>query len=235
MFDVNSESMIRCLIVDDEPLALDVLENYISKTSGLELAGRCINAIEAFDQLHKSQIHLIFLDIRMPGLSGIDFIKSLKHPPSFIFTTAYSEFAVVSYELDAVDYLLKPILYERFQVAIQKYLKQTPAPESEKTYSYFKVNGKLVKISYADIVYIQSIKDYIMIYTTKGNFITHMTMKFVTDMLSGLFFKRVHRSFLINVTRISSLSRTEIKLGDVTIPIGENYRVEVNEIKLGLP
>lgn len=216
--------MTRCIIVEDEPLAQQVLERHLNKTDGLFLAGKCLNALEAFDIIHRENIDLIFLDIRMPALSGIDFIKSLKNPPAVIFTTAYPEYAVTSYELEAVDYLLKPVTFERFSAAIARFLKHHPKPEPEKSYTYFKVNGKMTKIGHQDIIYARSIKDYVIIHTPEERYITHMTMQYLAELLPHSIFRRVHRSFLINTLHITSVGRNEIELGDKRVPIGEKYK-----------
>jgi DNA-binding LytR/AlgR family response regulator len=221
----NAENMIRCLIIDDEPLAQEVLENYISQSGQLELAGKCNNALEAFNILHTQVIDLMFLDIKMPGITGLDFIKSLKNPPAVIFTTAYSEYAVTGFELDAIDYLLKPVTYERFLKSIGKLLKiQQTEPPAEKNYTYFKVSGQLVKVLHSDLLYAQSVKDYIHLKTTQGNYLTHMTMKFLNELLPAGIFVRVHRSYLVNKLLVSLVDRSYLKIGDELIPVGEYYK-----------
>lgn len=222
--------MIRCIIVDDEPLAQQVLETYIRKLPELTLVKTCCNTLEAFEIIHQEKIDLILLDIQMPALTGINFIKSLSQPPSVIFTTAYLEYAVESYELNAVDYLIKPITFERFNTSIRKLLKQHIEIDLQPNYSYFKVNGKMVKILHADILCAQSIKDYIIIKTLQGNYITHMTLKYLTDLLPGKLFRRVHRSFLVGTSHVTSLSRNMIEIGELKIPIGESYKTEVSKI-----
>lgn len=222
--------MIRCIIVDDEPLAQQVLEEHIRRIPELTLVKCCNNALEAFDIIHKENIDLILLDIQMPSLTGIDFIKSLKEPPAVIFTTAYSEHAVQSYELNAVDYLLKPVTFERLSISIRKLLKQTIDAEPQANYSYFKVSGKMLKISHADIIYAQSIKDYIIIKTLKANYITHMTMKYLADLLPHELFRRVHRSFLVGTNHVTSISRNGIELGDIKVPVGESYKIDTSNI-----
>ncbi len=223
--------MIKCLVVDDEPLAQQVIIRHIDRTDGLQLVGTCVNATEAYSFIHNNDVDLIFLDIKMPVMSGIDFIRSLKNPPSFIFTTAYSDFAVQSYDLEAVDYLLKPVTLQRFQAAIAKYRKQHISPEAERSYSYFKVDGKLQKIDYADLLYARSIKDYIVLATPHKNYITHMTMKYLEDMLPDHIFKRVHRSFLVNLTMITAISRDQINIGDISVPVGESYKSWVRSLR----
>ena len=216
--------------MDDEPLAQQVIESHINKTEGLVLLEKCSNAPEAFGIISQHRVDLIFLDIKMPLMSGIEFIQSLRNPPAFIFTTAYSEYAVRSYELEAIDYLLKPVTYERFHIAVSKFLKQSLRHAGLVDYSYFKVNGKMVKIEHRDIIYAQSIKDYVIIFTLKGKYMTHMTMKYLTDLLPDSGFRRIHRSFLIGISHITSIGRSEIELSELKLPIGENFRVNLKEI-----
>ena len=217
--------MINCLIVDDEPLAQDILEGYINSKENLSLARKCSTAFEAFEILHQKQIDLMFLDVKMPGLNGIDFLKSLKSPPAVIFTTAFSEYAADSYNLEAVDYLLKPITIDRFDKSLIKFFKLKPiAINEEKTYTYFKISGKLQKVMHEEIFYGQSIKDYMMLYTKNGNYIIHMTMKYLSELLPNNQFLRVHRSYIINKTFIKSLSKNQVQINDIEIPIGESYK-----------
>lgn len=217
--------MKNCLIVDDEPLALDIIESYVNGNEQLCLIKKCNTAFEAFEVLHHMEIDLLFLDIKMPGLNGIDFIKSLKNPPAVIFTTAFSEYAAASYDLEAVDYLLKPITLERFNKSLDKFFKLQPVPvNEEKNYTYFKVSGKLVKVEHTNIFYAQSIKDYLMLYTSSGNLIVHMTMKYLNELLPENQFLRVHRSYLVNQAHISSIGKNQIQINEIEIPIGEHYK-----------
>ena len=222
--------MIKCIIVDDEPMACELLAGYINRTPELELVKTCSNAFEAFDIINKEIIDLIFLDIQMPSLTGINFISSLKNPPAFIFVTAYPEHAVISYELNAIDYLLKPVTNERFAISISKFLKNHNEQETIPDYSYFKVDGKMVKLMHKDILYAQSIKDYIIIQTTHEKFITHMTMKYLSELLPEKLFKRVHRSFLIGITHIKSIGKNEVELKGIKVPVGQSYKTEVLQL-----
>jgi len=223
--------MINCLIVDDEPLAQQILEDYVKAHEGLSLVGKCSTAFEAFEVLHQQKIDLMFLDVKMPALNGIDFLKSLKNPPAVIFTTAYSEFAVMSYELDAVDYLLKPITTERFQKSLNKLFKSTlTIPLEQKDYSYFKVSGKLLKVFHRDILYAQSVKDYILLQTKTDRFLTHMTMKNLEEILSGELFIRIHRSYLVNKDRIEAVGKSKIQIGEEWLPVGSFYRSNLSLI-----
>jgi len=223
--------MIKCIIIDDEPLALEILEHFISRIPQLELVAKCSNAIDAFKVLHERQVDLMFLDIKMPGINGLDFAGSLKSPPAIIFTTAFAEHAVKGFELDAVDYLLKPITYERFEKSINKMLKVwQPETEARKDYTYFKVSGRLVKIQHADLLYAQSVKDYILICTKTGNHLVHMTMKYLSDLLPSPAFLRVHRSYLVNRSLINLVDKNSILVGNERIPVGENYRDNLEKI-----
>jgi two-component system LytT family response regulator len=224
--------MIKCLIIDDEPLAQEIIANYVLQSGKIELVKKCSNVLEAFSVLEKQPIDLLFLDIKMPLINGLDFIKSLKSPPAVIFTTAFSEYAVASYEIEAVDYLLKPITYVRFARSIEKYLKLNTSSDSEnKNYLYFKVKGKLLKILYADILYAESMGNYMKIVTSSNYHITYLTTKALTDMLPTDIFLRVHRSFIVNVSHISSIGRNTLTINDIEIPIGENFREKVRKLK----
>jgi len=217
--------MINCLIVDDEPLAQEILESYVQQNNQLHLIKKCSTAFEAFEILHRQKVDLMFLDVKMPALNGIDFLKSLKNPPSVIFTTAFSEYAVASYDLEAIDYLLKPITKERFEKSLEKLFKIQPTiVAQEKNYTYFKVSGKLQKLMHDEIFYAQSIKDYMMLYTKNGNYIVHMTMKYLSELLPSSQFLRVHRSYLINKIFIKSISKNQVQVNDIEIPIGESYK-----------
>ncbi|HTE23456.1 LytR/AlgR family response regulator transcription factor [Flavitalea sp.] len=224
--------MINCLIVDDEPIAQNILESYVNSITQLCLIKKCSTAFEAFEVLLEQKIDLMFLDIKMPALNGIEFLKSLKNPPAVIFTTAYSEYAVASYELEAVDYLLKPITIERFKKSLDKIFKHhTITINKEKDYTYFKISGKLLKVNHNDIVYAQSIKDYIILHTSNGNLIIHMTMKYLSELLPISTFCRVHRSYLINCSYISEIERNQIKINEFEIPISESYKDIIYRLK----
>jgi DNA-binding LytR/AlgR family response regulator len=226
---LKRKTVMNCLIIDDEPLAQAVLEKYIAHVEQLNLVGKCTTAIQAFEVLHHQKIDLLFLDIKMPGLNGIDFIKSLKNPPAIIFTTAFSEYAAASYDLEAIDYLVKPITQERFDKSLEKLFKLWPVAETEEQkHTYFKVSGKLIKVAHSDIIYAQSIKDYLMLYTINGNLIVHMTMKYLSELLPPTNFIRVHRSYLINRTFVDMVQKTKVMLGTIEIPIGEYYKTNLD-------
>lgn len=223
--------MINCLIVDDEPLAQEILAAYVNEDERLLLVQQCSTAFQAFEILHQQQIDLMFLDVKMPGLNGVDFLRSIKDPPAVIFTTAFSNYAVDSYELEAIDYLLKPITVDRFKKSLAKFFKQqSPVQIDEKTYTYFKVTGSLVKVEHSAIRYAQSIKDYILLHTNKGNLIVHMTMKYLAELLPGNEFLRIHRSYLVNQLYISSIGKNHVYLNGTEIPIGESYKEALRKV-----
>jgi two-component system LytT family response regulator len=217
--------MIRCIVVDDEPLAQAVLAQYINQMPGLTLIKTCNNAVEAFEVLHNEKVDLMFLDIRMPGLNGLDFLHALKHPPAVIFATAFSEHAITGFELEAIDYLLKPFTFERFQKGVFKFLKINPEEKAEpKDYHYFKVSGTLVKVQHSDMVFAQSMKDYVLLHTLKGKLIVYMTMKYLDELLPAGLFVRIHRSYLVNKTFITKITKNRVEIHGASLPVGENYR-----------
>lgn len=228
---------IKCLIVDDEPPAREIIRRYIEQTPMLELAGECANAIQAFTVLQQQSIDLVFLDIRMPQLNGNDFLKTLNHPPKIIFTTAFSEYALESYELDAVDYLMKPIPFNRFLKAVNKAYQQTVIKndagtllnEEKKTDSfvYFRADRKMVKVTLQDILYIESMKDYIKVFTKSGTIITKQSISSVEAMLPEKEFIRTHRSFIVSTRHIKSFTTELIEVHNTEIPIGKLFRNEV--------
>jgi DNA-binding LytR/AlgR family response regulator len=233
---------MNVIIVDDEPLAQDVLETYITQIPELNLIRKCNNALEANEALKSNDVDLMFLDIQMPQLTGIDFLKTLAKPPMVVFTTAYPNYAIEGFELDALDYLLKPISLERFMKAVNKAdelysLKQnrTEIVEGENNDFFFvKADKKLIKINYDDILYIEGLKDYVIIRSNTGRVITLQTMKSLESKLPATIFKRIHRSYIMNLDHIKAVVGNMIELsekGQVKhIPIGKNYREDLLEI-----
>lgn len=221
--------MVNCLIVDDEPLARQVLEAYITRTAELRLVGSCGRVTEAFDRLAKESVDLLLLDIQLPGMTGIDFIRQLKHPPALLFTTAYPQYAVESYELEAVDYLLKPITYERFSQGIDKVLRRSRLVSEPPCFTYFKVDGGLLRLEHYELLYAQSFRDYVLLKTPTRSVLVHLTMAQLSDMLPRAQFRRVHRSFLVNVEHISRLDKQSLQLSQQVIPIGEQFRINLGE------
>ncbi len=223
--------MIKCIAIDDEPLALDVLEDFTSKVPFLHLVRTCQSAVEALEFLHQENIQLIFLDIQMPQISGVQFLKSLEHRPKVIFTTAYSDYALEGFNLDAVDYLLKPFTFERFLKAVNKAYQQinmqAPAPKQPsvavKDYMFVKSGYDIIKVYYQNIRYIEGLKDYVKIHTDEKIVVSLMSMKVLADELPDRFV-RVHRSFIVNFERINLVQKRKIFIQKVEIPIGEVYR-----------
>lgn len=225
---------IKCLLVDDEPLALNVLEEYIKNISEFEIIAKCENAVEAFEILRNQRIDLIFLDIQMPMLSGVQFLKSIDNPPKVIFTTAYKEYAIEGFELDVLDYLVKPISFDRFLKAVGKYFKLvTPVASSvtltqksflDDQYLLVKVNKKLVKIILSEILFIESIKDYIKIHLKNKTVITKMYISEIEEKLPSDLFLRIQRSFIVAINKIDSFSPNCIEINEHEIPIGRSYK-----------
>lgn len=234
--------MIKAIIVDDEPLALDVLETYIEQMPNVELVQKCENAIEANEALKNHKVDLMFLDIQMPQITGVEFLKSLKNPPAVIFTTAYPEYAVEGFELDAADYLLKPISMDRFMKAVNKVSEKLTGSsasssgvvEMEGDFIFVKADKKLIKVDFDDILYIEGLKDYVIIRQTAGRVITLQTMKSLEDKLPDTIFKRVHRSYIVNINKINAVvgNMLEVTEKGATkhLPIGKNYREELLKI-----
>lgn len=231
--------MINCLIVDDEQHAIDILVHYISQTPHLHLAGTATNPIEALQMVHTQNVDLVFLDIQMPELSGIDFVKALNGTARVILTTAYSEFALESYELDVVDYLLKPIRFPRFLTAVQKVMSELGNKEEEREaeegdYIFVKTEskGKLLKINLDDIDYIEGMKNYVAIYCGGQKTLVYTSMKELEERLSRRQFIRVHKSFIIPISRITGIEGNLLRLQDVKaeILIGESYKPDLMEI-----
>lgn len=229
---------IRCIIVDDEPLARNVLEKHINKISDLELVAKCSNALEAFNVLSNKEVDLIFLDIQMPQITGIELLRSLKNKPRVIFTTAYREYAIDGYELDVIDYLLKPISFERFFKSINKVFSTAKTnlpddnelkaePDSENPYIFIKSDRKKIKIFLSDIIYIESIKDYVKLVTTGKSYVSYLRIGYLEEKLPSLLFLRIHKSFIINAEKIKSYTPIEIEMPGKILTIGRYYKQKV--------
>ncbi len=238
--------MIKTLIVDDEPLAQDIIETYVNQLPNLELVAKCSDAIAANQVLQNNEVDLIFLDIQMPQLTGIEFMKSLSNPPLVVFTTAYSEYAVEGFEMDAVDYLLKPISIDRFMKAVNKVEDRLKDKQGgtgvsvNEDHFFVKADKKLVKVNFNDILYIEGLKDYVIIRQEEGRVITLQTMKSLESKLPANNFKRIHRSYIVNTTKINALVGNMVEIKEKgenkNIPVGKIYREEllamINEKKL---
>jgi len=223
-------SNIKCIIVEDEPLATKVLVDYVSQVPFLDLQGSFKDAILATEYLHNHSVDLIFLDIHLPRLKGMAFLKTLTHPPAVIITTAYHQYAIEGFDLNVTDYLLKPFEFERFLVAVnkvtifQKEKTAIPEVEEKKNYLFLNVQKKKVKILFSDIVYIESQKEYIKIVTTKKDFVSKMSTHEIEDLLPAHLFKRIHRSFIVSINKIDSYTAEEVEVNGVSIPVGRAYR-----------
>lgn len=232
---------MRCIAVDDEPLALDLLEDNISQVPYLEFVGRCRNAFEAIELIQKEkaenrEIDLIFLDIQMPGITGVQFLKSMVTNPMVIFITAYDQYALEGFDLNVIDYLLKPVSFERFLKACNKanellQLKVNAHTPKISNDEHFFVNAEysLVKIKYADILYIEGLKDYVKIYisTQPRPIITRMTMKSIEEKFSSLPFMRIHKSYIVSLNKIESIRNLKISIGTHLIPVSEQFSDEL--------
>jgi len=230
---------LRCLLIDDEPPALKILASYISNINGLEIVAQCKNAIEALDILHQKTVDVIFLDIKMPKILGTEFLKNLSHPPKVIFVTAYRDYAVEGYELDAVDYLVKPVSFERFFKAITKLNRMmdkevvTTAVEfksNPEAFVYLKVDRDMKKIFVNEIVYIESWKDYVKLFLANGkNVLAKQSISAMENLLSDHKFLRVHRSYMVSLNKISGYNGLSVQLDSKEIPIGRLYKQVVME------
>ena len=228
---------IKCLIIDDEPLAAALIEAHVKQVPNLEVVATCINALEGFEILKSEPIDLIFLDIQMPLLTGIEFLKSLSNPPKVIFTTAYREYAIESYELEVVDYLLKPISFDRFFKAINKFFKtfkstipEIPIVNTKATtgFVYVNSNKKHHKILFSEILYVESIKDYIRIHLNDKTIVTKDKISEFEQKLPSNFL-RTHRSYIVNSDKITAYTVNDIEIGNIEIPIGISYKKQLLE------
>jgi DNA-binding LytR/AlgR family response regulator len=230
--------MLNCIAVDDEKLVLDLLVDNIRQVPFLNLVARCKNAMEAAEVLHNEKVDLIFLDIQMPGLNGLQFLKSLQRPPMVIFITAYKEYAVEGFTLDAVDYLVKPVSFERFLKACNKaqelhnLQQKSVTKEILPDYFFVYVEYNLVKVSIPDIQYIESMKDYVKIFLQSSSkpVITKMSLKSLEEKLLPYRFMRIHKSYIISVDKVTAIKRDLICIGAVELPLGESYRASVENI-----
>jgi two-component system, LytTR family, response regulator len=223
-------SKITCIIVEDEPLAVKVLADYIAQVPFLELKGTFKDAILATEYLRNQHPQLIFLDIHLPKLKGMAFLKTLSHPPAVIITTAYHQYAVEGFELNVTDYLLKPFEFERFLVAVNKVKTgTTPAStttetQAAKDFIFLTVQKKKVKILFQEILYVESQREYIRVVTTKQEYLSKLSTHEIEAMLPPALFKRVHRSFIVSVAKIDSYTAETIEVAGVSIPVGRGYR-----------
>jgi len=226
-----------CIIVDDEPLAIEVIKTHLIKTGLFNIIAECSNANEAFQVIKMNEVDLMFLDIQMPGLKGTDFLKCLNNPPKVILTTAFREYAIEGFDLNVVDYLLKPIAFERFVKAVDKFLDivaKTHDSQTDNQYIYLNINKKIHKINVSEIIYAESIKDYVTIHTLTEKIVAKHTLSSLGDMLPDCEFVRVHRSFIVSIPKIKGFNSQFIDMGGIELPIGPNYQTNVFE-KLNYP
>ena len=234
---------IKVLIVDDEPIAQEIIESYLQKITGLELIGCCKNALEAYSIISRQKIDLIFLDINMPEISGMDFLKTLRTPPKVVFTTAYPQYAVESYELNAIDYLLKPVSFERFLKATNKAIAElqttgnqhitetAPAQAKVERMIFVKSEGKHIRVDLEKVSFIEGLKDYIQIWLDNERVIVHTTMKGMEEQLNRFpEFIRVHKSYIVNTKFIMEVWGNTIKTKNHIITVGSTYRDELNKL-----
>ena len=241
---MHFNNKIHCLIIEDEPPAREILKQHIAGVEALELAGTCSNAVEAVSFLKEHPVDLLFLDIQMPQLLGTNFIRTLKHPPKVIFTTAYGKYAVEGFELDAVDYLLKPISFERFLKAVNKVLQlNISAAQAEPTsatkekqngesnsFLYFRAERKMVKVFFRDILYVEGLKDYIRIVTDNKTIVTKYVLSTLEEMLPANEFLRIHKSYMVAIYKIESYNADTIHIAKHELPIGRLYKFDVNRV-----
>lgn len=239
---MSSNKKIKCLIIDDEPLAREILKIHIAGVNALELTGTCSNALEALSFLNEHQVDLLFLDIQMPHLLGTNFIRTLKKTPKVIFTTAYRKYAVQGFELDAVDYILKPISFERFLKAVNKVMQldiasdRTP-PAARETFSdqhnsflYFRVERKMVKVFFNEILFIESLKDYVRIVTKSKPVVTKYVLAALHELLPSDEFLQIHKSYIVAINKIESYDADCVRILNHELPIGRFYKHDVTKI-----
>ncbi|RZJ89053.1 MAG: response regulator transcription factor [Chryseobacterium sp.] len=227
----------KCLIIDDEPPAVKIIKKYAGMVDQLEITGSCSNALQAMEYLKSTKIDLLFLDIQMPKLLGTSFLKTLQHPPKVIFTTAHKEYATEAFDLDAVDYLLKPVSFERFLKAVNKVTsanQTVPVTETPVTraFLYFRSERKMIKVFLSEILYVESLKDYIRIYRVNdGPLQVKQSISMLEAMLPKNLFVRIHRSFIVSIDKITAFTNYDIEIGKIEIPIGRQYAGVIKLLK----
>lgn len=226
----------RCLIVDDEPLARELIRSHIQKLENFEITAECDNAMKAMDALRKHTVDLMFLDIKMPQMTGIDFLKTLKRPPKVIITTAFSQYALDGFELDVVDYLMKPVTFERFFKSVNKYFQSGQSGNveieggnstSEEAFIYVKENKKIIKIYLREIHFIEGLNEYIRIHTDNRRVVVKSSLLGIENKLPSEQFIRIHKSYIVSIPRIRAFSATTIELENAKLRIGRNYKNQV--------
>ncbi len=227
--------MINCVIIDDEPLAREGLADYVREVDFLKLTGVCENPVELLSLMDREPVDLIFLDIQMPKMSGIDFLKIVQNPPMAIITTAYPSYALEGFQLNVMDYLLKPITFERFLKSAgkardyHKLLTKSTVSKADEDYFFIKCGSKYEKIFFDDILYIEGLQNYVMIHTGKGKYITLLNLKHLEQNLDSRHFIRIHKSYIVSIGKIEGIDGNEIFIQNHRIPISRNYREQVIE------
>lgn len=238
---MKKSNTYKCLIVEDEPIAADILKDYINQVPHLELIDHASDAMSALQVLNNTPVDILFLDIHLPGIKGIEFLRTLKNPPHVIMTTAYSEYAVDAFDLEVLDYLTKPIEFSRFLKAvnrlpfsnIQSDIKASDT-NLERPFKFFNTNKKQVKVFLDEILYIESLKDYIKIHTYSQSIVTKGQIGWIHAVLKSQGMIRVHRSFLVSIDKITAYTSNQVEISDIKIPIGGSYRSGVNKMLLQL-
>ncbi len=232
--------MIKCIIIDDEPLALKGLKEYLADIEFLQLTGAFNNTMKALPFLQSGEIDLIFLDIEMPQISGLEFLKALSHPPMVIITTAYPQHAVEGFELNVIDYLLKPIAFNRFLKAVLKAQDAFAIQGNAQTliknnndHIFVKSNNRILKVSFDDILYVEALQNYVAIYTDKQKIISYLTFKSMEENLPSEHFLKVHKSYIVHLVKITGLGANIVYIGDIEIPISRTLKEEVTKKLLG--
>ena len=234
--------MISCIIVEDERLAQDVIISHLQKAGQIKLVGVYRNAPEAAAALEKQDVDLMFLDIQLPGMTGLNFLRSLSNPPLVVFTTAYPEYALESYEFNVIDYLLKPISYERFSKTINKIIDgniykntTTEIKPFQRDHLFIRANSKFIRVAFSEIIYIEGMKDYLKIHTTEHIIVTHQTMGEMENVLPSGQFIRIHKSYVVGVVHIKAVFGNSVDMGKTLLPIGLNYKEGVMKFIAGKP
>jgi DNA-binding LytR/AlgR family response regulator len=228
---------LTCIIIDDEPLSRKGLKEYVLDTDFLTLAGEFENPLKAMDVLLQKTVHLMFLDIQMPKLNGVEFIKSLQHPPLVIFTTAYPQYALDGFDVNAVDYLLKPFSFERFLKAAMKArslltgytVQKEPLQAESPSHFFIKVDSKLIKIRFDEIIFVEALQNYVAIHTVTKKYVTYLTLKNLEEQLPAGNFVKIHKSYIIAIARVDSIEGNEVKMGSHSLPISRTGKEEVLE------
>ncbi|MDX8338514.1 response regulator [Draconibacterium sp. IB214405] len=231
--------MYRCIIIDDEPIAIRVIRNHLSVFTDFKIVAECSNALEAMPVLQKEKIDLLFCDIQMPQITGVDFIRSLSHPPKVIFTTAYRDYAIDAFELNVVDYLLKPISFERFTKAIDHFMavqspKDSPAAgatnQNSRDFIFLKADKKHYKVNLDDVLYFESLGDYVIAFTTDQKIVTKERIGHLSDTLPTSHFLQIHRGYIISINKIESVGAGFVEINGKKLPVGRNYKPELQKL-----